>query len=177
MVKLISYDGITVIFPKNLAEEIPYIVDAFDNPAMLDTDTELHAPFASGAQLSILRRIVSAKVTLNSASFIPLFGNIQLGDDCLPSPPFHSLIWKSCLTEVFMNLTQQETVDLLTVADAMCMWELRTGVMYLIIYNILKYKMTIRSFNVRLQGIIKDLYISTVVHNDCCAHLDSMIHM
>jgi hypothetical protein len=137
MIRLISNDGKPVEFPRTLVREIPYARDAVTNIETFEETLDLPTPFASEAQLLLLKRVLIPKATLG-VSFIPSFGDITIGGAILSRPPFSSLAWVSSLDTVFHGLVESQIVDLLCIAQAMCMWQLRDGVLFLMLHRLLK---------------------------------------
>ena len=137
MIRLISNDGKSVVFPRMLAREIPYARDAVTNIETFEGTVDLPTTFASEAQLLLLKQVLIPKVTLG-ASFIPSFGDITIGGTVLSRPPFIFLAWNSSLDTVFHGLVESQIVDLLRIAQAMCMWQLRDGVLFLMLHRLLK---------------------------------------
>jgi len=137
MIRLISNDGKPVEFPRTLVREIHYARDAVTNIETFEGTLDLPTLFASEAQLLLLKRVLIPKVTLVT-SFIPSFGDITIGGTVLSRPTFTFLTWGSSLDTVFHGLVESQIVDLLRIAQATCMWELRTGVLYLMLHRLLK---------------------------------------
>jgi hypothetical protein len=86
----------------------------------------------------LLKRVLIPKVTLVT-SFIPSFGDITIGGTILSRPAFTFLVWGShSLDTVFHGLVESQIVDLLRIAQAICMWQLRDGVLFLMLHRLLK---------------------------------------
>ena len=145
MIRLISHEDRALEFPCALAREIPFVRDAFSNIDSFKGTTCLPTYFASEAQLLVLKRVLLPKVA-RGASFIPTFGEFKLGDTIVCRPPFTSLVWDSHLDAIFHSLVESQIMDLLCVAQATCMWDLRKGVLYLMIHRILKGSNTFEQF-------------------------------
>jgi len=174
MIRLISNDGKPVEFPKHLAREIPYARDAVTNLETFEGTLDLPIPFANEAQLLVLKRILIAKVAL-TASYIPRFGGFQIGNTVLSRPPFSHLVWDSYLNSIFHSLLEYQIEDLLIIAQATCMWELRTGALYLMIHRLLKGRNTFSKFFEEdpheLTKVLVEIYktaFTSVDHSDCC---------
>jgi hypothetical protein len=182
MVNLISFDDVTVSFSREEAREIPYIVDAFGDESLLDTEEELPALFASGKQLLLLKQAHVNKIANKPVSFIPKFESIRFGNEYLRPPPFMKLVWKSYLTSFFELLSPEDLLELLIVADSMAAWELRQGVIYTIIHRIVTGKHAFHEFfasdDERLIQVVKVVYIhglSNDKNNDYCDPQDSSL--
>ncbi len=173
MIRLISHEDRAVEFPRALAREIAFVRDAFDDIDSFEGTTDIHVHFLTEAQLLVLKRVLLPKVTLG-ASFIPTFGGFKIGTTIVSRPPFTTLCWDSCLDEIFHSLVESQIVDLLLAAQGMCMWDLRKGVIYLMIHRLLKGRCTFTQFfetdPYLLTDILVKMYksaLTNVDHNDC----------
>jgi hypothetical protein len=143
MIALKGYDGSEVKFTEEEARQIPYVADIV-KPEEWDTDFSLDAPCLSGTQLRLLKSALHFK---QSASFLPSDGTFLVGSTRLPAPPFACLTWTSLpLDEFFHILDESEILLLLTTAEFCCMWDLRTGLLCLILHRILMKGCTFTSF-------------------------------
>jgi hypothetical protein len=162
MITLVANDDTQVLFSAAEARYSPYIIDAFWDEDALKQDQILDAPFATGSQLLILKVVLDAKVADGAAAnFIPYNGCIQIGDLSFPAPPFVKLRWSPSLEEVLLTLSEQEIVDLLTIANDMTMWELRNGVICLMLHKIVTSQMSFKEFfekKCSLSNIVYSIY-------------------
>jgi hypothetical protein len=176
MIRIISNDDRVLEFSVEQALHIPFVYDVYDNLMKAPTPAELPMYFATEAQLLILQRVLTAKIQSNG-SFIPSFGGFKIGDCVVSQPPFMRLHWDECLDTIFHSLQESQIEALLELAQATCMWELRTGLLYLMIHRLLKRRNTFERFFVMdpygLKRILMETYksaLTNVDHNDCCAH-------
>lgn len=173
MVRVTSNDAVIVEFPKEMADQIPYMKDIIEN---MDDDHELPAVFATSAQLKVLKRILVAQPS-PSSSFLPRFSQFALGDRVVKAPPFLYMAWEDiCFDAIFKSLSEDDIVDLILVADAMCMWELRKGAMYLLFYKRLHNGFLFPQFfekaSMRLQNILAKCYLAALTNEQNNGYCD-----
>jgi hypothetical protein len=143
MILLKGYDDIEVSFTPAEAQQIPFVNDIIE-PHEWSHDLLLNMPGLSGNQLGLLRTVLHLK---QSTSFLPSDGVFLVGSTRLPAPPFTCLVWaSSALDNMFHILDESEILLLLTAAEFCCMWDLRTGLLCLILHRILMKGCTFTSF-------------------------------
>lgn len=174
MFRLISNDDRVVEFSVEQALHIPFVRDIYENLLQRNEPLELHMPFASETQLLLLKRALTAKM-LHATSFIPTFGGFKIGETVVCQPPFMHLHWDSHLDTIFHGLLESQIESLLELAQATCMWELRTGLLYLMLHRLLKRRNTFDQFMTNdpygLKAILIATYKATLTnvdHSDCC---------
>ena len=172
MITLISYDDHSVAFPKAAALLCPYIKDAFASERDLDFDQTLPTPFANGAQLTLLKQIYEV-VHCEESKFLPTIGKIIIGGRLLQGQPFYNYVWDPALQTFLTSLNEDQIIDLLYVADDMCAWPLRNGLLHFLLYRHLKYdwkfKRFFTSFRAKLAEIAFHIYDSTTAaHSGYC---------
>lgn len=164
MIYLISFDNLSVSFCKQACLLCPYIVDAFASVGDLEYEQTLHAPFASGAQLELLKQVLEA-AAYNEANFLPSIGRIQIGGRLVQGQPFHSYVWIPELQTFLESLSEDQLTDLLYIADDMCAWPLRNGLVHFLLYRQIKCEWQFRrfftSYRTKLAEIAIYIYEST----------------
>jgi hypothetical protein len=164
MIILIANDETQVILSDSAAECSAYIKDAFWGDAFYySLDRTLNVPFATGEQLQLLKQVLEAKVA-DDAPFIPIKGTVQIGGLLVDAPPFVDLYWsgtRTCNTMQYLN--EHQIVELLLVADSMCISDLRAGIIHLMLHKIVTNQMKFTDFfryrvRASLMLLIQEIY-------------------
>lgn len=174
MIHLVSFDDTIVDFSKQASLLCPYITDAFSSVKDLDYEQTLHAPFASGAQLELLKQILEA-ASHKETNFLPTIGKIQIGGRSVKGLPFYSYEWDSPLQTFLESLSEDQVTDLLYTADDMCAWPLRNGLIHFLLYRHIKcdwkFRRYFTSYRTKLSEITFHIFqFTTAAHNDCYDH-------
>jgi hypothetical protein len=164
MVKLISNDGATVKFSPTAAQKIPYIRDAYWDFNALQEDDELPACFATGAQLAILKQMFEVQDT--ASSFIPISKPVKLGEFSVQVSLLVSPSWSPALDSFFQSLSEDQIIDLLTVAHSMCISELRQGLVILLLHKMLMHKWEFSRFFESANNNLLKAYISSMLKSE-----------
>jgi hypothetical protein len=138
MITLIANDDTQILLHESIAKWSPYIMDAFwGDEFTKEQDKPLNVPFATGEQLRLFKQICEAKAAEGPAcDFLPARGTLLIGGLPVQAPPFVVVKWMPALDRVMKALSGQEITDLLRVADAMCLWQLRDGLICLMLHKI-----------------------------------------
>lgn len=138
MITLIANDDVQVVISNSVAKWSPFIADAFWNDELDKLqDKTLDVLFATGEQLRIFKQVCEAKSAEGVAcGFIPARGTLLLGGLPVQAPPFVVVKWMPTLDRVMKSLNGSEIIGLLRLADSMCMWQLRDGVICLMLHKI-----------------------------------------
>ena len=165
MIILIANDETNVTLTDNAAKCSPYIIDSFWGDGFYHSaERTLQVPFATGEQLQLLKQVLEARVEDGDSSFIPVKGVVKIGEFLADAPPFIDLRWSGTHTGVVMqSLNEHQIVELLRVADSMCMSDLRAGLIHLILHKIITNQMKFVDFfryhaHVSLMSLIKKIY-------------------
>jgi hypothetical protein len=176
MVRLVSNDDVSVEFPKKLVADVPYVKDAFDKD--IDDDAELLCFCSTGLQLLLLKEVLAARLA-DGGSFLPLQEKITIGACELAVPSFISATWSPSLDVCFKDLSETQIIDLFYVSDFMCMWELRSAIIILLLHKKITQRWEFNDFfqayNPRVKEIIRAVYYESTIdmHNDYYAHQDN----
>lgn len=173
MYLFISNTGEKVAFSEAEAMTVPYARDILTSSIQ-----ELEFPFASTAQLELLRDAIKAKGP--SGSFDPKKEHLELGSYRLPLPPFIGLLWSNPFMTFLYSLDRHDIADLIRIADSTCMWRLRHNAIRMMfirmIVNDAKFEEFFPTSPPRLMEIITNVYYSeltSVSHSGYCDPLDS----
>lgn len=139
MITLIANDDKHATLSESAAKWSPYIMDAFwGNELESPHEKTLDVPFATSEQLYLLKQVLEAKdKDGGTTDFIPSRGTLRIGELPVPAPPFVVIKWMPALDRVMSALREHEIIALLHVANDMCIWELRAGVICLMLHKII----------------------------------------
>ena len=137
MIRLTSYDDVSVEFSVDEVRLIPFAADAFDAADAIVDNNEIPAFFVNGATLWMLKRAVEAYLAAPGAVFIPSPKTSTTVRFQMKTRPFTNLVWNSePLNTFFYSLDEAEIETLVKVAGSMCMWDLREGAISLLLMRL-----------------------------------------
>jgi hypothetical protein len=116
--------------------------------------------------------VLEANTEDGGRSLIPMKGTVQIGGLLLDAPPFVALYWSgTSVSGIMRDLNEHQIVELLCIADSMCIHNLRIGTVHLMLHKIVTNQMKFTDFflyraSEPLILLIQKIYEDTLMSRD-----------